>query len=508
MTYVYSSEVGTICAALDRPTFNAIIRPSDLRQAIGRKPTPETGYIPTEILGRCWNVTANRLPALFANSVGEEHSDTPVVYGRWGATMDFAPAVETRLRVGARLLYVHTDDPRWEFVRQRGGVRFERRWRYNNTSGRGEAFATISDFREWLIVMQRGVPEPINPASLRLSNDVYYALGREEIRNLEGAFGCRIHPAHLSAMLFNDEEMSYRPLQGDHGKFNRMVRDLLGAPRPSTRPLLDPSLLKEMVRRVNNSDQPETIAEALDISTEEFLKIFRKASALEPWCFRLDATAPSRWERALDRRHRKALSEVARLAAEEVTTLHPNRQRLRAVDIGGGTLEVTEGFLSQLRRRTGIPIDLVVVDDVLSQPDDVLRHRKERIESELHVTVELVGRWWRDYAAEVHSDSSFDFAVTFQLLSLMKDVDIENLFTSLCRILRPGGTFFAAFEPFDRVTLPRYEDRGYEFYPRSVDWYREMARSSGLVDFQSDLRPAHRGDDRSMMASFTVRRPT
>lgn len=504
MTYVFSTEIGTVLAASNRPSFAGIISQPELMQAAGCQPPCLGMYLPTEVLGRVWNVTAHRMPALFAFAVGEEHSDTPVVYGRWGQAMDHAPTVRDRLVAGARLLYVHTDAPRWSLRPKGDAFDFARMWRYTNTSCRGEAFATISDMHEWLIVMQRGVAEPIRPLSIALASALYSALGRDEIRALEGAFGCRITSANESSLRFEPKDLRHRPVGGSRTDFTTMARHLTMSEPPSVTPLLDPSMLAYITQLAYRGERAEKIAASLGMPLDRFLSLFLFATGVHPWSFWSDNTAQSRWLHDLDSRHRKALGHAAQAAAEYISDMHRPGLILKGLDIGGGELDVTEIFLRRLIDLTGAEIGIDVVDPVLSRADEMISRRMDRMTGELGADVTLRPMWWNDFVEAAPSDAQYDFAIGFQLLSLMNDASIRFLFGSLRRFLRPGGRFFAAVEPFDRATLPRYKARGYKFYSRPVHWYHEMARQSGLSSKPSGLMPAHRGDERSMMLNLLI----
>lgn len=506
MTYVFSTEIGTVLAASNRASFAGIISQPELMQAAGCQPPCLGVYLPTEVLGRVWNVTAHRMPALFAFAVGEEHRDTPVVYGRWGQTMDHAPTVRDRLVAGARLLYVHTDAPRWELRPRGDAFDFARMWRYTNTTGRGEAFATVSDMHEWLIVMQRGVSEPIRPLSIALASALYMALGRDEISALEGAFGCRIRNASESTLRFGPKDLGQRPEGGSRTNFAAMAKRLVMSEAPSVPPIIDPSMLADITRRVYMGERAEEIAGSLGMPLDKFLGLFLFATGVPPWSFWSDNVAQSRRLDDLDSRHRKALGQSAQNAAEYISKLHRPGIALRGMDIGGAELDVTEIFLRRLIDITGAEIGIDVVDPVLSHADQMISKRMARMTGELGANVSIRPMWWNDFVEAAPSDAQYDFAIGFQLLSLMDDSGIRFLFESLRKLLRPGGRFFAAVEPFDRATLPRYKARGYTFYSRPVHWYHEMARQAGLSSRPSDLMPAHRGDERSMMMSLLLER--
>lgn len=506
MTYVFSTEIGTVLAALNCASFAGIVSQSELMQAVGYQPQFLGEYLPTETLGKVWNVTAHRMPALFAFAVGEEHRDTPVVYGSWGQTMDHAPTVRERLVAGARLLYVHTNAPRWELHPKGDVFDFVRMWRYTNTTCRGEAFATVSDMHEWLIVMQRGVAEPIMPLSITLASALYAALGCDEIRALEGAFGCRIKRANESSLKFTRKDLKQKPAGGNHANFLALARRLVMSGTPSVTPIIDPSVLADITRRVYRGERAEKIAGSLGMPLENFLGLFVFATGVSPWSFWSDNIAQSRWLGDLDSRHRAALGQSAQNAAEYVSELHRPGFALKGIDIGGGELDVTEVFLRKLYDMTGAEVDIEVVDPVLSRSDETVSRRIDRMTSELGIGITLKSMWWGDFVKTAPTGAQYDFAIGFQLLSLMNDASIRFLFGSFRKLLRPGGRFFAAVEPFDRATLPRYKARGYKFYSRPVAWYHEMVRQAGLRSRPSGIFLAHRGDERAMMLNLLIER--
>lgn len=214
----------------------------------------------------------------------------------------------------------------------------------------------------------------------------------------------------------------------------------------------------------------------------------------------LRAAGPGMPPDDLDSRHRAALHEAALDAADYLAPLAGKFGKLTGVDIGGGDLKVPEIFLPYLSAKISVPVELIVVDPALRCPSpDVLR-RKLRLEKELGVSVALEGRRWDVFEKSLSRDRRFDFAVSFQTLSLLTLREVRDTFETLAERLVPDGRFFTAFEPFDQATLPQYWDL--VFHPKPVEWYRECALQTGFLAEPTTLYPAHAGDPGQAMVGF------
>jgi hypothetical protein len=418
--------------------------------------------------------------------------------------MDYAPHVVDRLVQGVSLLYVHTDAPKWKLVRKRNGFGFERLWCYPNTTPRGEAFATISECLEWLIVMQRGVEKSLVPRALHLATQSFHALGREEICHLEGVFGCPVKKATVSAIYFWRDDLFLRPESADEQKFGKMARVFSEKGEPGTQIVFEPTLARKTLSLVNEGKSLFRIAEKLQLSEFALQNLVQKISAMAPWELSAERDDIAKFLNEIDQRHRRALSRSAKNAAEFVADLVQKQEVLRGIDIGGGELDVTEVFLRELRSLSSCRIQLEVVDPVLSHKDDSMEARACRIQGELGVDVQFKPLWWSEFSATTEPQQQFDFAVGFQLLSLMDDHSISHLFKTLIGYLKRGGRFFAAVEPFDRATMSKYQVRNYTFFQRPVHWYHEMARRAGLEPVSSSFLLAHCDDETSMMANIRL----
>ncbi|MFH1829904.1 MAG: hypothetical protein ABH871_03910 [Pseudomonadota bacterium] len=504
MSYVNISEVGTFQIALGPTALEHSIDILKVVSTTAQRCNAPLTYVPTQTVGQLWNLTSHHMPVAYAFRVADAHTDTPVVYGIWGKAMDAAPSVLERMLIGAKLLYVHAGDPKWELDHRREDVHFRRMWRYDNTTHRAEAFAAISEFKEWLIVMQRGVFECIRPHSIVLSSDLHRALATEEQQRVEGMFGCDLTIGDKSTLMFPGKVLGYRSEIGNRGRFARFQKRLEARAMPTTfaEASADHRLIAEIIKSLRSGKPYDKIAQTLGMQPKELVSLFRSQVGLEPWSFMLDDVSLSAWLNAIDERHRAALHASARDAAKYIASMSARNHKLRGVDLGGGSLEVTEIFLRELRKLTGLNVELDVIDPVLSNVSSSIHMRQNRIQQELGIAVNLKPYEWLDFVKHKRPHQEYDFAVSFQLLSLLPDNVMRETFKTLHQSLRHRGRLFAAFEPFDRTTLKRYD--GQTYYQRTIDWYHDQARQAGFDVKLASAHLAHEEDNSSIMANLKL----
>ena len=466
MSYVNVSEVGTFQEALSYCGHKNIKIPhiADLTR---REIADRTYMVPTETLGKLWNATSAILPVEYALQVAEAHTETTKVYGQWGELMDLAADIRDRLITGISLMPAHTDDPKWELENDKGLFHLIRNWKYSNTSPRAEAFAAISEFREWLIVMQRHISIPVQPIGIEFKNNLYNSLAPDELKHIARFFGCNICLSSKNAIVFPSSTLGYGSDNGDPEKLSSLKSRLLGKLSQNTISISKP------IGQVHIDTWLKSKNKELDVS--KFLT-------------------------CLDERHREALSLATNDGANYIAELGHSSNVLNGIDIGGGFLEVTDIFLRKLMAKNQAHIKLTVIDPELSHPPSHLYKRKERLEHELDVAIELKPVRWLEFAESFKTDSKFDFAVAFQLLSLLPTNELEHTLITLRNCLKPCGRFFAAFEPYDMATLKQYNKL--TFYQRPIEWYREVARRAGFIPHATTIHTAHNGNPLSAMVCF------
>lgn len=474
MSYVNVSEVGTFRSALDLCGYHRNIKIPYLTALTKHEMNDNGCMVPTETLGRLWNATSSILPVEYALQVAEVHTETTKVYGEWGEVMDVAVDIGDRLKTGISLMPAHTDDPKWELADGDGAFYLIRNWNYANTLFRAEAFASISEFREWLIVMQRHIRQPVQPMGIELTRQLYQALESDELHHVARFFGCDVRLSGRNSIIFPSCVLDYPSERGDPEKLVALRSELMKG------------ISQNIVRFKRRRSCGSCLNAELQVSGE------RECADNEP--------GSSTFLSAIDIRHREALSLATKDGADYIAELGRRSSELCGIDIGGGFLEVTEVFLRRLASKAAARIKLSVVDPELSHIPRHLCERRERIEKELGAQIELKGMRWLEYASMLPAGSRFDFAVAFQLLSLLPSDEVERTFTCLRDYLGPGGRFFAVFEPYDRVTLAKYDSL--RFYQRPVEWYREVARRAGFIPGATTVHTAHEGEPSSALVCF------
>ncbi len=441
-----------------------------------RELSQSRAMIPIEILGRLWRVTAQHAPITYPLSVAEAHSDTTRVYGEWGEMMDLAENVYQRLVTGFETMSAYADDPKWELKIEGESFRLVRRWHYPNTTPRGECFAAVSELREWLIVMQRHIREPLQPLSICLPPKLFQSLEEDERKHLAGVLGVSVGEAKEVSFSFPLAALDFLSHHHDPDKFVFLQKNLAGeSVRQPRRPVQKP----------------------LDIFPSELSLASKPSFDLRGG----KKSDPHLLE--LDHRHRAALHHAALDAAAYISELGEGRKEISGIDIGGGSLAITEVFLRYLAAKTDARICLTVVDPVLKKLPELVQEKIGRMERELKIAIEIVPKPWSDFEKDLSPEKKFDFAFSCQLCSMLQTEEAFCLFRGLKRRLAKGGRAFFAFEPYDQATLPQY--RHLVFYRRPLDWYRECLRQAGLSTDITTCYPAHAGEAEQIFSCLRIK---